>query len=506
MPVTSIEYHEETSYQRRNMKGHFLDLKNRPDVFKTYPGAEVQKLPRKIEFPEIKLSTLIKKDPHQDKTSLTPDIEELSRILILTYSITASASHTGGDFYYRSCPSAGALYPVEIYLAGNGINGLNDGLYHFSIAQHSLSLLRRGLFPTHAQKAAQPSSPKFPPMTFFFTAIFFRSAWKYRDRSYRYHLLDTGHLLENLLIALKSNGLYPTLSYDFDDCNINQLLGLDDTKEICLCLCQVQGEREFQEEATQEIDELPEQFKNASRVAKDETDYPLVRKMHAAGSTVTLRSKPEHKMLHEFCVQPDRWEKIKTPASWPEVMNYPESVFQRRSSRNFVREPMTREVLAALFDSLCAQSSGNAEETLKINRYICTGFLVGSAEGFARGFYLLDTESRATGMAASGLFPDRMARVCLDQAWLASAAVHFLFMTNLKVLDQLWGPRGYRYAMMTAGRLGERLYLATTAMGLGCCGIGAFYDMEAADLLGLNKESRLLYLVAAGPVKSRIKH
>jgi SagB-type dehydrogenase family enzyme len=505
MLVTSIEYHEETSYQRRNMKGHFLDQKNRPDVFKTYPGAELQKLPRKIEFPEIKLSTLIKKDPHQDKTSRTPDIEDLSRILILTYSFTAKAGYTGGDFFYRSCPSAGALYPVEIYLAGNGINGLKDGLYHFSIAQHALAFLRKDHFPTYAKKAAQPSSPKSSPMTFFFTAIFFRSAWKYRDRSYRYHLLDTGHLLENLLMALKSNGLYPSLSYDFDDYNINQLLGLDVTKEVCLCLCQVQGERELQEEAPLEIDELPERFKNASRVAKDETDYPFVREMHMAGSTVTLRSKTEHKMLHEFCVQPDRWEKIKTPASWPEVMNYPESVFQRRSSRNFVREPITREALTALLDSLRAQSPGNTGETSKISRYICIGFLIGRAEGFARGFYLLNTESRSIGMAASGLFPDRMARACLDQAWLANAAVHFLFMTNLKVLDQLWGPRGYRYAMMTAGRMGERLYLATTAMGLGCCGIGAFYDMEAADLLVLNKESRLLYLVAAGPVKSGIK-
>jgi nitroreductase len=108
-------------------------------------------------------------------------------------------------------------------------------------------------------------------------------------------------------------------------------------------------------------------------------------------------------------------------------------------------------------------------------------------------------------MVTSGLFTDQMARICLDQAWLAGAAVHFLFMADLKVLDQMWGPRGYRYAMMTAGRLGQRVYLATTAMGLGCCGIGAFYDMEAANLLGLNKESRLLYLVAAGPVKSGIR-
>jgi len=56
--------------------------------------------------------------------------------------------------------------------------------------------------------------------------------------------------------------------------------------------------------------------------------------------------------------------------------------------------------------------------------------------------------------------------------------------------------------MMMAGRMGERIYLAASSLGLGCCGIGAFYDEEARDLLGLNRESRVLYLVDVGPVKS----
>jgi nitroreductase len=55
--------------------------------------------------------------------------------------------------------------------------------------------------------------------------------------------------------------------------------------------------------------------------------------------------------------------------------------------------------------------------------------------------------------------------------------------------------------MLAAGRMGERLYLLATAMGLGCCGIGAFYDQEAAHLLGLNSHSRLLYLVGVGKIK-----
>jgi nitroreductase len=58
--------------------------------------------------------------------------------------------------------------------------------------------------------------------------------------------------------------------------------------------------------------------------------------------------------------------------------------------------------------------------------------------------------------------------------------------------------------MLAAGRMGQRLYMAATAMGLGCCGIGALYDGEAAELLGLNEASKLLYLVGVGPVKSKI--
>ena len=119
----------------------------------------------------------------------------------------------------------------------------------------------------------------------------------------------------------------------------------------------------------------------------------------------------------------------------------------------------------------------------------------------APGFYLVDRKKQATGMIASGSYMDGMTRVCLDQGWLANAGVHFLFLADLDLLERAWGPRGYRYAMMTAGRLGQRLYVEATAMGLGCCGIGALYDEEARELLGLNESSRLLYLVAVGVVK-----
>jgi SagB-type dehydrogenase family enzyme len=130
------------------------------------------------------------------------------------------------------------------------------------------------------------------------------------------------------------------------------------------------------------------------------------------------------------------------------------------------------------------------------------GLLVRNAQGIDPGFYLLDGDKGYLRRVKSGHFLDMMTHICLDQKWLANAAVHFVFLTDVEILDSYYGARGYRYAMMVSGRMGERLYLASTAMGLGCCGIGAFYDFEASQLLELTSNSRLLYLVAVGPVKS----
>ncbi len=132
---------------------------------------------------------------------------------------------------------------------------------------------------------------------------------------------------------------------------------------------------------------------------------------------------------------------------------------------------------------------------------ISIGFLAGNIEELAPGFYLTDTVNKTAGYVDFEPTTYKMAAACLNQQWLRSASAHFLFMTNLNTIDRFWGPRGYRYAMMTAGRLGHTLYLGATSLGLGCCGIGAFYDDEAKNILGLNPESYLLYLAAVGEVK-----
>ena len=478
------------------MTGHSLDWANQPAVFKHYEGIQPLDLPQATELPKRSLSSLMKGPAEHDGPL---DMMGLSRILFLTNTFTAKARRPGGDFYYRSAASAGALYPTEIYVATCGIDGLEDGLYHFSIHRHALNLLRKGNYASHILSITRTQEKRVPILTFFLTAILFRSAWKYRARSYRYHLLDTGHVVENLTLALRAHDLPANLSYDFNDQRVDHFLGIDVTREFTLALAHVFGNEPVGERREEEVPDLSETVGQASIASSQEVDYPAIGGMHRAGADIAREPIPKMEMVRNLGLTHQGLSKIEALTPWAEDMGYPDALFHRRSRRNFVKKPLSKKELTAFIQALF--SNGPSGPELVYAGSVATGFLVDQVEGMTDGFYVLDPGHKGIAMVAQGGFTEKMARICLDQRWLADAGVHFLFLTNLHVLDGTWGARGYRYAMLTAGRMGQRLYIAATAMGLGCCGIGALYDREAAAVLGLNEASVLLYLVAVGAVK-----
>jgi len=196
MGIPSFQYHDQTSYARHKLSGHYLDWNNQPSVYKIYPGITPILLSENPLLPQVSLSQILKEQKAL-RTNGLPTLEDLSQIFKLTYSLTAKTAGSGGTFYYRSVASAGALYPIEIYLAMPKIQGLNEGLYHYSITHPGLSPLREGNFSHFLRSVSQWPDGFQPGVVFLFSAIFFRSAWKYRERAFRYHLLDTGHLIEN---------------------------------------------------------------------------------------------------------------------------------------------------------------------------------------------------------------------------------------------------------------------------------------------------------------------
>src|SRR5260370_15660650 len=127
-------YHEVTkhSYTSVRTDGHVLDWDNKPFPFKIYPHAAALALPRELELsPMPTLEAIRESSPAAPDSAL--DLDRLTRILFCAGGLTRKRK-VGMEFYhFRAAASAGALYPIEIYLAGGpDVEGLEAGLYHFS--------------------------------------------------------------------------------------------------------------------------------------------------------------------------------------------------------------------------------------------------------------------------------------------------------------------------------------------------------------------------------------
>jgi hypothetical protein len=169
MIKSSAQYHQDTSYQRHQMSGHYLDWGNQPIVYKDYPGINPVLLPADSPLPEEKLSSVLT-ERDMNKTAKGVNSEDLSLTLRLAYSLTAKARHSGGDFYFRSVASAGALYPTELYVVAHGVNDLDDGLYHFAIHRHALYPIRTQDLSQYLAGMTESPGNKIPILTFFLTA------------------------------------------------------------------------------------------------------------------------------------------------------------------------------------------------------------------------------------------------------------------------------------------------------------------------------------------------
>ncbi len=494
------EYHDLTSYNRVSLSGHGLDWSNQPDLFKDYKGLEIVDLPATKELPDISLFAAQKNQQlSSEKTEI--DMAALASILVLTHSITATAKHGAGKFYYRSVASAGALYPFELYVATTGVQGLDDGLYHHRVADQKLAKLRDGSYQNEAIRLAQTRLPSEPTLTFFLTSIFFRSAWKYRDRAYRYNLLDTGHLLENLTLALKVMNAPFLICHDFLDGAANYLLGLNTEKEVCLAMVCAWPRTTGHVGYAQSLDDITLMVGEASNVSRVELDYPAIFKTHNLSSDQFCKDCETVDMIHRLGPKPKSWTAFEAPTKVTEELGLLETIQNRRSMRNFSEDELASPKVSHLLEALCSDSSDYSRPNTSREHSVAVGFLTSNCQDYDDGFYILDRSQKAYSLVQAGNHIETMTKICLGQEWLARSALHFLFMTNFETLDQNWGPRGYRYAMLTAGSLGQRLYLASASMKIGCCGIGAFFDDEASQLLGLNNMSKLLYLVAVGPVR-----
>ena len=158
-------------------------------------------------------------------------LEELSRLLFLTSGITAGLHGNAR----RAAPSSGALYPIELYPVVHRVDGIEPGVYHYAYREHALELVRAGDFraPVVEQGIAQEFLGECG-VVLFVTMILQRMRPKYQDRSYRYGLLEAGHVGENAYLAATSMGLGACGIGAFMDDAINEMLGVDGVEEAAV--------------------------------------------------------------------------------------------------------------------------------------------------------------------------------------------------------------------------------------------------------------------------------
>lgn len=417
-------YHQATkhSYRSVQMDPNYVDASTQPFPFKVYPKF-YRRFPLALDDPTHALIHL----------ASTTTFEKL---------------YKEGPYQLRVNPSAGALYPTELYVQLRGIKGMIDGIYHVEVLTHSLTLiyeliddgLESYLFPERMVKGC----------IFLVSCVYYRSSWKYKERSLRYCFLDSGHHLGAIEAAAYIQDQTPQFIFDFDKLTLNEELGFEN-KELITAAAIV---GEFKPKSVRRLrSKLP--FVSG-------TDYFEPNPFVEAGYRDSVLTQSPNQSL-----------------SYPQFFfnkeKFSEAILQRRSARRFQKQAISAADFLVLLEVLEQAISTESFEEVEIYA------VVNRVTGMEPGLY------ERTRLLKAGNFSEKAGYLCLNQAIGRDSAVTLFFVSAY---------RSYQTAMQFAGLLGQRLYLASQYLGIGCSGIGAYYDDETREFLATDHD--VLYAAAIG--------
>lgn len=130
---------------------------------------------------------------------------------------------------YRAAPSAGALYPLEVYLVVGNVDGLSAGVYRYRSDEHDLIQLGTADLRIELASAAHGQSfMQTAAVVLVITGVYERTRKKYGQRTRRYVHMEVGHAAENVYLQAEALGLGTLIMGAFDDDRVQAVLGLPD--------------------------------------------------------------------------------------------------------------------------------------------------------------------------------------------------------------------------------------------------------------------------------------
>lgn len=164
---------------------------------------------------------LLKRRSIRDYKDKPLSLREISQVLWAAQGITSP--ELGG----RTAPSAGALYPLEVYLAVRVAEEIKPGVYKYLPDGHKLiKVLDGDISDQLARAALNQISISNAPVNLVFSAVFERTTGKYGQRGTQYVYTETGHAAQNVYLQVQSLKLATVVVGAFDDSEVKRILNL----------------------------------------------------------------------------------------------------------------------------------------------------------------------------------------------------------------------------------------------------------------------------------------
>ncbi|HMD05597.1 MAG TPA: SagB/ThcOx family dehydrogenase [Candidatus Binatus sp.] len=492
-------FHEVTKHSYTSVRSspHLLDWDIKPLPYKIYPGAASVAIPRDLNL--AGMSTLTALSSGMAAESSAPlDISALTRVLFCADGLTRQKRVGNEDYHFRAAASAGALYPIEIYVSAIAVEGLEAGLYHFSPADLRMAGLRRGDWREYIARAVANRAPiARASAVIALSAIYWRSEWKYRARAYRYCYWDAGTMLANLLGAAAADGISAEVITAFEDPALENLLGIDGEREGMVALVAIGRS----EKPPAPSPDAPQLAVETIPLSANEVVYNDRLKMHRESRLLTPQEVESVAGAHlEPSSELSATKLLRFDSIEPEeATGLGQTILRRGSTRAFAQDAITAEELATVMAA--SSEHPHADFPPLTDTYL----IVNAASGMESGAYYYHRRERGFELLKQGNFRGEAGYLCLEQPLGMDCAALVVYMTDLERVLSALGNRGYGDAHLEAGILGGRAYLAAYSLGRGATGL-TFYDDDTTKFFAPHAAGKSpLLMVALGVPRSRVK-
>lgn len=194
-----------------------------------------------IQLPEPRFDSdfsiekvMLKRRSHRNFVKSALSLEDLSQVLWAAYGITkADKSRDIFRGGFRTAPSAGATFPLEVYAIVGNVKSIEPGVYRYISDGHKLALeIQEDIRSELANAALNQEMIADAPASLFLSAIFERTMQRYGDRGReRYVCMEIGHVAQNVYLQVEALGLGTCAIGAFNDNKVTEVMQLPDKEE-----------------------------------------------------------------------------------------------------------------------------------------------------------------------------------------------------------------------------------------------------------------------------------